>query len=191
MAPPMINGKGHAGVVMGGDAYGVPPPSTLAAQIVEQQKRPNGQAVFLQLLEEIRASPSALEDDVENNHKLISVILEAGMHAIASDEGVFTRSHDAISQALACLDVIEIAFKRSPGVLFHVDVNTQDQNLPLCLLLIAKLFSLWRFDDSSGLWRRMEDLLLSFVVTLDGIRGGHQDAGKLIKLYEICANGMV
>jgi len=189
MAPPVTNGL--AGVGVDGDAHGVPPPSTLAAQIVEQQKRPNGHAVFLQLLEEIRASPSALEDDVDSNHKLISVILEAGMHAIASDEGVFSRSHDAISQAIACLDVIEIAFKRSPGVLFHVDVQTQDSNLPLCLLLIAKLFSLWRFDDSSSLWRRMEELLLSFIVTLNGTRGGQQDAGKLMKLYEICSNGMI
>lgn len=191
MARPILNGKdrilGHDG--QNGDQ--IPPPSTLAAQIVEHQKRPNGHAVFLQLLEEIRASPSALEDDVDSNHKLISVILEAGLHAVGADDLVFTRSDEAVAHAVACLDVIEIAFKRNPDVLFHVALDAPDQNLPLCIQLLSKLFLLWKYDNFTLLRERIESLLLCFLVTLQITRRTQGAAALFFELLETCTNGEV
>lgn len=164
------------------------PPSTLAAQIVNNQKGPKEEAVFLQLLEEIRASPSALDDDLVGNYKLITVVLEAGLHAIASDDNVLRRSQDVVNHAIACLDVIEIAFTRSPAVLFHTE-NSAVVSPPLCLLLVAKLFILWQFNNVSELRDRMEDLLLCLHTTLRNTRGYHKEAQQLFELYEICISG--
>jgi hypothetical protein len=189
MARAVVNSRiGVSGHIVQ-DADNVPPPSTLAAQIVEHQKRPNGRAVFLQLLEEIRASPSALEDDVDSNQKLIIVILEAGLHAVAADDLVFSRSDEAVSHANACLDVIEIAFRRNPDVLFHIDPTAADQSLPLCFQLLSKLFLLWKYDNITVLRERMEALLLCFLLTLQDRRGAQEAAILLFKLFEVCTNG--
>jgi len=164
------------------------PPSTLAAQIVNNQKGAKEEAVFLQLLEEIRASPSALDDDLIGNHKLIAVVLEAGLHAIASDDTVLLRGRDVVNHAIACLDVIEIAFTRSPAVLFYTE-DSAAASPPLCLLLVAKLFILWHVNKVDELCVRMEDLLFCLHTTLRNNRVHQKEAQKLFELYETCASG--
>lgn len=179
----------QGGVGSNGDIEGNHiPPSTLAAQIVNNQNGPKEEAVFLQLLKEIRASPSALDDDIIGNHKLITVVLEAGLHAIAADDHVLLRSEDVASHAIACLDVIEIAFTRSPAVLFHTE-DSAENNPPLCLLLVAKLFILWQLDNATELRNRSEGLLLCLHTTLWNTRGYHEEARKVLQLYESCISG--
>jgi len=164
------------------------PPSTLAAQVVSNQKGSKEEAVFLQLLEEIRASPSALDHDINGNYKLIAVVLEAGLRVIVSDDSVLSPRKDVVSHVIACLDVIEIAFTRSPAVLFRTE-DSAPASPPLCLLLVAKLFILWQFNNVTELRDRVEELLICFHTTLRTTRGYHEEAQKLFKLYETCVSG--
>lgn len=123
-----------------------PPPSTLAAQIVQNQTRPaatqktNGQTpTFPELLHEILHNQAAtVETDVATNVKLINVVAEAGL-APLTDPSPFAQFDVLITQAIDSIAVIEATVKRQPEVLFTP--ITQDGQQPL-LPLLARLFAI-------------------------------------------------
>ncbi|KAK3703151.1 serine/threonine-protein kinase M1 [Vermiconidia calcicola] len=126
------------GVPINGDG---PPPSTLAAQIVQNQYRAapqkNGEAAtYAQLLREILHDHAATpETDVQVNVKLISVVAEAGLAPLA-DDNPFVQWDSLIAQATDSIAVIEATIKRQPEVLF----STINENGPQLLLpLLARL----------------------------------------------------
>lgn len=130
------------GVHTNGDA---PPPSTLAAQIIQNQTRPalgqkkrSDAPTFSELLHEILHNRAAtIETDVATNVKLISVVAEAGLVPLA-DRSPFAQQDDLVSQAIDSLTVIESTIKRQPEVLFTP--ITQNDPPPL-LSLLARLFA--------------------------------------------------
>lgn len=123
---------------------GQPPPSTLAAQIVQQHAADRNKKVefstFHQLLAEIRSNPLAVEDDVESNAKLIKVIVDAGLNQHAIHEAL-ARMPNGEQQIVACLDVIQIVTNRTPSVLKQ-DIGSADAYLDL--FIIRKLLDLSR-----------------------------------------------
>ncbi|KAI9663334.1 MAG: serine/threonine-protein kinase M1 [Alyxoria varia] len=122
------------------------PPSTLAAQIVQhhstarQRAQPSHTSTFRQLLDEIRADPTALEADTGSNYKLISVVAEAGLQSSPTPDP-FDPVEQSTSQAVACFDVIEIALKRSPEALFFADPDQNPITSQLCFKLFSKILS--------------------------------------------------
>ena len=108
------------GVHKNGDG---PPPSTLAAQIVQNQYRAapqkNGEAAtFAQLLREILHDHAATpETNVQVNVKLISVVAEAGLAPLA-DDNPFPQWDSLIAQAIDSIAVIQATIRRQPEVLF-------------------------------------------------------------------------
>lgn len=121
-----------------------PPPSTLAAQIVQNRTRPvatqkNGQtATFSELLHEILHNhAAAVETDVATNVKLVNVVAEAGLAPLANQDP-FLQSDVLIPLAIDSIAVIEATVKRQPGVLFTPII--QDGQQPL-LPLLARLFA--------------------------------------------------
>ena len=127
------------GVHTNGD---VPPPSTLAAQIVQNQTRPappqqNGEKVtFAELLHEILHDRDATpETDIRVNVKLINVVAEAGLAPLA-DGNPFAQWDILIPQAIDSIAVIESTIKRQPEVI----ITSISSDGPLLLLpLIARL----------------------------------------------------
>lgn len=119
-----------------------PPPSTLAAQIVQNQARTstsqqNGdKATFAQLLHELLNNPAATpETDISVNVKLISVIAEAGLAPLA-DGNPFADWESLLPQAIDSITVIEATIKRQPDVLFE---STTENGPQLVLFLLARL----------------------------------------------------
>jgi len=133
-----------AGRVLNGDA---PPPSTLAAQIVQNQTRraaspKNGEsATFTQLLQEILSNPDAArqETDVNVNVQLINVVAEAGLGPLFQDNP-FAQLDLLISQAKDSISVIERTIKQQPEVLL-TPVSKDGPQLVLLLLARASAAS--------------------------------------------------
>jgi hypothetical protein len=169
-----------------GDA-GQPPPSTLAAQLVQHRKEPGGVATFHQLLDEIIANPDTVEANVQENYKLITVVAEAGLKdSFASDPFVAT---NGAAQLRASLDVIEIAFRRNPDVLFYSGAGTEGPGSQICLLLLPKLVSVLTMPQRPDLAQRSHDLLSFFFAELAESSQHWLDLPRLVDLLQSSAEG--
>ncbi|KAK3679373.1 serine/threonine-protein kinase M1 [Recurvomyces mirabilis] len=122
-----------------------PPPSTLAAQIVQNQTgsapQQNGGAEIplKSLLNEILTLPdTAQETDIAVNVKLVHVVAEAGLSPLATLDPF--ANHDAVlSEAADSIAVIAKTIKRKPEVLLTPIVEGGPQ---LVLLLVSRLVSI-------------------------------------------------
>ncbi|KAK7608921.1 hypothetical protein JOL62DRAFT_524081 [Phyllosticta paracitricarpa] len=127
---------------------GIPPPSTIAAQIVNNHSRANDQQepqdnrLFGMLLQEFLADPSAGEKDVKLNLQLISVVVEAGLNALLKEREPLGQ-HVMLSQARDSISVIRISVERDPSLLFCQNSGGEEPtgHLPLVAWLLPKLFS--------------------------------------------------
>ena len=151
-----------------------PPPSTFAAQIVDnfadvgRQQAPNSQAVLRQLLREIldadqgeKTQGNGVESNVEINHRLIYVIYKAGLETLNSDDPFDRQSH-LHAQALDSLAVIDLTIRQSPDVLFHVPQPNQTRNQPdgpLFLWLIPHVANLLVYEKSTDIQAGAEKIL--------------------------------
>jgi len=130
------------GVLTNGDA--MPPPSTLAAQIVQNQTRPaapqqNGQdATLAQLLHEMLYNPATVQEtNPAVNVQLVSVVVEAGLGPLASDNP-FAQFDVLIPQAKDSITVVEKTVKRQPHLLLTpISEDGPQLALPLLARLIA------------------------------------------------------
>ncbi|KAK8173648.1 hypothetical protein IWX90DRAFT_148777 [Phyllosticta citrichinensis] len=127
---------------------GIPPPSTIAAQIVNnhsranEQQEPQDNRLFGMLLQEFLADPSAGEKDVKLNLQLISVVVEAGLNVLLKEREPLGQ-HVMLSQARDSISVIRISVERDPSLLFCQNPGAEEPilNLPLVAWLLPKLFS--------------------------------------------------
>lgn len=135
-----------------------PPSSILAAHLAPV----NGSAAsfnfdresFTQLLKESlgldeEGQPN-LGNDATINHKLIGVIVKAGLdHALDQPRDPFVADDEESETALEahkCLDVIELAITRCPPVVYQLSGENEpregDRDVPLFIWLIPKLLRL-------------------------------------------------
>ncbi|USW55643.1 Putative phosphatidylinositol 3-/4-kinase, catalytic domain, FATC domain, UME [Septoria linicola] len=125
-----------------GDA---PPPSTLAAQIVQNQTRQatsqpqEENASFRDLLHEIlHSNAAAPETDVNVNAQLINVVLQAGLVPLTLDNP-FADWDILIPQAMDSIAVIESTIRRQPQVLM---AQLAPDGPQLILSILATLIAL-------------------------------------------------
>lgn len=123
----------------------VPPPSTLAAQIVQNQtttkasQQSGEKATFSGLLHEILHNPSATpETDIGVNVQLISVVVEAGLSILTRDDP-FAQLDVLLPQAADSLAVVEATIVRQSDVLF---AHISQDGPPLLIWLLARLLPL-------------------------------------------------
>ena len=164
-SPTQVNGDTRAG------ADGGLPPSTLAAQLVEHQNAANGnvqtdKTTFRQLLNEIRASPNAVEADPDGNRRLITVVAEAGLQVPAARDP-FVRPEDEDDQAIACLEVIEIALRKTPAILMY-DVRNTRVHDALCWLLLSKVTALMTISSLQNPLRRLLRIISRILIRAPG-----------------------
>jgi serine/threonine-protein kinase ATR len=129
------------------NANHLPPPSTIAAQIVHNHIRsnvarhePENDALFGQLLQEYLRNPMAEEATVETNAQLISVVVEAGLDVLVTDNPFAPNS--LIQQAKDSLTVISYTIEKIPGVLLFTGIGHVGDDLPLFLWLLPKILNL-------------------------------------------------
>ena len=169
----------------------VPPPSTLAAQIVQNQitaaqQRQHGEAPsFSELLQEILNNHAATpETDVQVNVKLISVVAQAGLGPL-TDGNPFTQIDTLLSQATDSLAVIESTIRRQPEVLFSsTGLNGPQLLLPLLSRLLA-VCGRQKCDDLPVV-RLLDSTFAALSASIDL----WQNAQVLRLVIEDCVNGM-
>ena len=129
----------------------LPPSSILASHIapVNGSLLPDVDSkIFAQLIEECLGfdedAQPRVGTNVAINHRLICVIVKAGIDSASVDQDdPFKAPGRNCDQVTRCLDVIDIAIRRSPLVLYALsgpdDLGPQDRNVPLFVWLIPKL----------------------------------------------------
>jgi serine/threonine-protein kinase ATR len=125
----------------------LPPPSTIAAQIVHNRshvarQEPENKALFGKLLQEYLKDPVIEEANVETNAQLIGVVAEAGLDVLLKDDPFAPDT--LLQQASDSLLVIQLTIKRTPEVLFFCSSNDPvgGEKPPLILWLLPKILSL-------------------------------------------------
>ena len=117
-----------------------PPPSTLAAQLVDKYSKSsrrsqlNQSGAFRQLLEELlhiedeSGDPAPIEEtNVLVNYKLIYVLVKAGLDPLRQNNPF---DNNLLGQALNSLTVIRKTLERCPGVLSFIPVDDGTRSEP-------------------------------------------------------------
>jgi len=96
-----------------------------------------------------------LGTDVTINHKLICVIIKAGLDTIdLRSDDPFRKDSEYHDQIQRCLEVIALAVERTPNVVFRSsepdDLGAQGENGPLYFWIIPKLLSLLLVDNDAS-----------------------------------------
>lgn len=135
---------GNANLALGDN---LPPPSTIAAQIVHNRshvarQEPENKALFGELLQEYLRNPVIEEANVETNAQLVGVVLEAGLDVLLKDDPFAPDT--LLQQANDSLMVIQLTIKRTPEVLLFgsSDKTSEEGKPPLLLWLLPKILSL-------------------------------------------------
>jgi serine/threonine-protein kinase ATR len=168
----------------------LPPPSTIAAQIVHNRsnvarQEPENKALFGKLLQEYLRDPIIEDSNVDTNASLVQVVAEAGLDVMLTDDPF--APDNLLQQAKDSLLVIKLTISRKPEVLlYHGDEANERPPLMLWLLTkILKLLGRKHLDAIQG------DLstLLSTMITILGrhnktLRQMHAFRNMLVKLVE-------
>lgn len=168
------------------------PPSTIADQIVRNHNHGNvvapseHQAIFAQLLEDVRALPSAIESDVESNFNLIEVLVEACLDPLKRHDP-FSQREDILMQAHAGLDVIDIAIQRSPNVLCYSPGLTTSK---LHVSLLPRFLSLAALHGNQSVQTRIGQSLTVWLHVLAERVDLWMDLHTVMQSFQSCLHGM-
>ena len=155
-----------------------PPPSTLAAQIVNNLTKKahswQNRESFQQLLREILdaedekdGQSDSIETNVEVNHKIIYVVIRSGIEGLFRDDP-FNKKAGLVEQGLRSVAVIGLTIKRSPEVLFFTPKIGEFEpklNGPLFLWLIPILLSVLAYEGCGGIQTATLQLLQTILGT--------------------------
>lgn len=193
VAPSAYTNGGDDGATFNGN---LPPPSTIAAQLVRNHaesargNRPaDTTATFRQLLQEILNKTSAAETDPEVNLKLVKVVAEAGLDVLFH-ENPFAQWDVLLPQASDSLAVIGATIRQQPEILFLSDSqSSKAYHRPhLLLWLLPKIISLSCHAKIDQLQDPLKSLLCCMVTNLSRTLDMWQHAHALIETLRDCVD---
>ncbi len=188
------------------DMNGDPPPSTIAAQIVDnlssvnREPRQDDQRNFEQLLLTIvgndgmaATSAGVIETDLNDNYKLINVVTRAGLEVMLRDDPFMDISH-LLPQASNSVLVIELTIKRTPDVLFFkphdITGSSRESQVPLFLWLLPKLLALFAVKDADYFQQKIMNLISTILTVTTRSPGSWQNWEQLLRYFKACVCGM-
>ena len=192
-----VNEEGHAN--------GEPPPSTYAAQIVDNltgARRRSGssgnQAHLRQLLQMILdadrigdAISGAYETSTEVNYRLIYTIVRAGLETLSCSP--FDDQKDVQVQALNTLAVVDLTIRRCPEVLF-CDPQNNDPVIrpvgPLFLWLIPHMVNLLNHETNQDIRQGAEEVLSTALKVQTRASTSRSRLHPIVKYLQGCINGI-
>ena len=149
----------------------LPPPSTIAAQIVHNRanatrEEPRNQELFGKLLQEYLKDPIVDEASLETNAQLISVAAEAGLGAFQISDPFAPDA--AARRAVDSLKVIQLTVQRSPSILFFngSDTALNGSKPPLILWLLPKVLRLAGRRGTQAIQAHITDFLFTCINAL-------------------------
>ncbi|KAF2473193.1 uncharacterized protein BDR25DRAFT_257421, partial [Lindgomyces ingoldianus] len=172
-------------------ANGNPPPSTIAAQIVNNasnvnaQQEPGSKVAFGQLLQEYLNDPSTDEPNSQLNTQLITVIAEAGLDALLQDNPFALKL--LLPQASDSIAAIKLTIQRRPHLLLSTRNDDDGNPRPLLFIwLFPKLLGLLGDPNLQEIQEDVQDLLSTSISVLGRGSGLWQQAMSLAQLYRSC-----
>jgi hypothetical protein len=182
----------------------LPPPSSILATHIAPT---HGSAlpdvdpkIFAQLIDECLGydedAQPRVGTDVAVNYRLICVIVKVGIDPIsnAHDDPFKAQGRDS-DHLVRCLDVIDIAIRRSPLVLYALsgpdDLGPEDHNVPLFIWLIPKL--LWLLgegqDEFGSVSSKSWFVLSNLVACARSCSSSHGECESVANYIASCASG--
>lgn len=195
----LVHSHARAAASFGGDDLtdpNLPPPSTLAAQLVRNHvdtargvNQPDATVTFRQLLQEILNKTSVPETDVDVNRKLINVVVEAGLDVLFHNDP-FAQWDFLIPQAVDSLAVIQSTIQRQPDILFHNAPSDAHQHPHLLLWLFPKLLMLSKHPKAHQLQDSLASLVSSLVLSLSKTLDLWPYAKVLLQMLRDCVTDL-
>jgi len=182
------------------------PPSTIASHLPTGYGQPSvefDRDSFNHLLEvslgdDENGQPN-LRDDAEENHKLIRVVIQAGIDPIVSGEDNPFRAQPLGREAFhitRCIEVLRLAVERSPRVLFTLSQSREGgshhETIPLYVWLISKILPLISNAGLSQdpLWRNAHDFMLVCLLVDARCDVAGFNCGDIHTYVRSCVDGM-
>lgn len=175
---------------------GNPPPSTIAAQIVNNasnvnaHQQPGSKVAFAQLLKEFLNDPSTDEPSSQLNAQLISVIAEAGLDALLKDDPFALGQ--LLEQGIDSIAAIRLSIQRRPHLLLSARATEDEATTqpPLLIWLFPKLLSLLDQPNLEAIHADVQNLLSTFIGVLCRTPKLCHQAISVLKLYRSCVDSM-
>ncbi|KAI9721086.1 MAG: hypothetical protein M1812_002567 [Candelaria pacifica] len=197
----------YADNVNGSRQNGEPPPSTIAAQIVDnlssvnREPRHHDQRDFEQLLSTIvgndgmsATSDGVIETDLNDNYKLINVVTRAGLEVMLRNDPFAEKRH-LLPQAMNSILVIQLTIQRTPAVLFFKPHNVTDSSgklqVPLFIWLLPKLLALLIVRDADDLQQKLMKLMSTILTVTTRSPSGWQNCEKLLLYCRTFINDII
>ncbi|KAK8072291.1 hypothetical protein PG996_005639 [Apiospora saccharicola] len=157
-----------------------PPPSTLAAQLVEnisastRSSRPDETAELKKLfgaIEEVKNNPETLEshqDRIEHNHMLIYVFARVVLEGLKWDDPFADREH-LHSEALRAINFLKVTVKETPEVLVFSSSDTSFMfrgSEPLWLWILPRVLKMLGHNQCLSLTTAIESLFQDLFIVI-------------------------
>lgn len=187
--PPTTNGHTN------GHTNGIPPPSTIAAQIVHNasnihaQQDPAGKVTFGELVKEFLQHPNTDEPDTQLV-ALVCVISEAGLKGLFQDDP-FAQDQQR-QQGVDSIATLKLIIHQKPHLLLSLkDGDEEEGPQPMLLLwLFPKLLGLLTHATLHPIHQPIEDLLGLCLAVLAQAPLMWRQAAMVLQLYKSCVNRM-
>jgi serine/threonine-protein kinase ATR len=182
-----------------------PPPSTRAAQIVQNLTTTNGEPQqrdresFQQLLAEILGNGDGTDaeigindSDIDGNYKLVDVVTRVGLDVLLRDDP-FSETDPLIIQAINSIAVIKLTVQRTPFILFYSSSLTPSDNgrprVSLVWWLLPKLMALMGLPKAVDLQKQLVDLFYFVLDTARKHSGMWKNRLDLYEYIKACVEG--
>lgn len=177
-------------------ANGNPPPSTIAAQIVNNASTSNGhhkpesKLAFESLLDEFLANPSTSELDTDLNVNFISIIAEGGLDALLQDS-LFALDQ-LLRLAVKSILAIKHNIQQKPHLLFtpRHDGGSGTPRPPLFLWLLPKILGLVGHANFEPIQEDLQGLLSTCLQTVSRKANLWGHAVSIQQLFRSCVSGV-
>ena len=206
MAPGLRRPYGYHGIINGNKHSNETPPSTIAAQIVNNLSTAKGQHKaedrenFEQLLCELLSAGdeaftdgAAIETDPNINYKLICVVTRAGLGNLLHDDPFADHDH-CLSQAMRCLTVLQLTIQKSRTTLFdHPSTFVDDDTIkvPLYVWFLPKLLAVLGHPQAEPLQDKVTEVLIAVVLAAAGSSKPWFNIRRLLMYFKSCVTGSI
>lgn len=183
--PPTINGHNQ------GQTSGIPPPSTIAAQIVHNaanvhaQHDPAGKVTFGELVKEFLQHPNTDEPDAQLV-ALVCVIAQAGLEGLFRDDP-FDKDQPR-QQGVDSIATLKLIIEQKPHLLLSLKDSEGEEgpSPPLLLWLFPKLLGLLTHASLQTVHEHVQGLLSLCLTILAHTSTLWRRCTLVLKLYKSC-----
>lgn len=189
------------GATVNGLSKSAEPPSAIAAHLApglsaDGWRGPqHDQESLAQLLREVLGNQDGqvnLDTDVNVNHKLICVIAKAGLD-ISKHDDPFSSNDQVEQQTLDCLEVVDVAIRKTPEVLHHTsepdELGQEIVNAPLFTWLLPQLLSLFGTCTEGAVRNKVFRVLSNIVVAQSHCSHAMHNCGSISQYLQTLATG--